>query len=176
MDQPSKRKHNEISELGSSSAQWCKLWSEKHNRHYWQNQTTGESTWEDKSGCEITATAASVTAKCLWKKQRSRQHDRDYWINEDTGESTWEQPAGYFDTAPTAAEPKPNYEELIEKERIKVSYNAPTCPREVDAFDIPALVARLRREHAAVMTDKTKVAEHRAVFSLPDEDTSHITR
>lgn len=168
MEQTSTKR--KISEISQST--WIKHWSEKHNKHYWQNTQTGETTWEDKSNLPPVPTVK-------WTKQRSRKYDRDYWVNEETGQSVWEEPAELraqreSDAAPVHA--MPNYEAMIEQERVAVAYNAPTCPREVDSFDIPSLVARLRSECAVVITDKLKVGEHKAVFSLPDEDTSHITR
>ena len=143
------------------------------------------------------APAPAPAVACPWKKHRSRQYDRDYWVNEETGERVWEEPAAYRKaneqstplglghatstqapaaTSTTAPQPSINYDEAIARERALYAYNAPSCPREINSVDIPSLVSRLRRECAAVISDPAKIGEHRAVFSLPDEDTSHITR
>ncbi|CAE7609491.1 unnamed protein product, partial [Symbiodinium microadriaticum] len=138
----------------------------------------------------VAVAVAAQTSKCKWSKHRSRQYDRDYWLNEETGERVWEEPADYRGTVTTDCngcvapvtthiqkqQQLVNYDEVINQERAMVAYNAPSCPREVHSVDIPALVEKLRREHAGVITDNAKVGEHRVVFSLPNEDTSHITR
>jgi hypothetical protein len=64
----------------------------------------------------------------------------------------------------------------LERERLAVAVDAPTCPREIATADLAHIVHRLRTETISKTVDKNPNAEHSVVFRLPDDDTAMITR
>jgi hypothetical protein len=65
--------------------EWVEKWSDKHNRKYWYNNNTHESTWLDPKNMK--------TIEQEWVEKWSDKHNRKYWYNNNTRESTWNDPS-----------------------------------------------------------------------------------
>jgi len=65
--------------------EWVEKWSDKHNRKYWYNNNTNESTWLDPKNMK--------TIEQEWVEKWSDKHNRKYWYNNNTRESTWNDPS-----------------------------------------------------------------------------------
>lgn len=80
--------------------EWTEKFSEQHNRKYWKNTVTGESSWiEPPKPAGITLTSTSQTtvnkssaANVEWIEKYSEQHKRKYWKNSITNQTTWTEP------------------------------------------------------------------------------------
>jgi hypothetical protein len=95
---------------GSSELQgWRRNWSVDHNRPYWTDVVSGESTWiepqqsdeEDTTGLGRTSAAPApapatvAAASADWQEEWSEEHSRAYWRNVVTRETTWERPPAF---------------------------------------------------------------------------------
>ena len=74
-----------ISSLKNVDTEWVERWSDKHNRKYWYNNNTQESTWLDPKNTK--------TTQSEWVEKWSDKHNRKYWYNNNTQESTWVDPS-----------------------------------------------------------------------------------
>ena len=80
---------------------WQERFSAQHNRKYWVNSTTGQSSWVDPNQQANRASHQAATQSAgsqrgapqsAWDKRFSEQHNRHYWVNRSTGQSTWTDP------------------------------------------------------------------------------------
>jgi hypothetical protein len=65
--------------------EWVEKWSDKHNRKYWFNNKTNESTWIYPTN--------EKTNDSEWVEKWSDKHNRKYWYNNKTNKSTWDDPS-----------------------------------------------------------------------------------
>jgi hypothetical protein len=93
------------SKVSSELSDWVKGFNEKHQRDFWKNKTTGETTWKDpnkgtdKASNEASAMSETKAAGSDWVKGFNEKHQRDFWKNKTTGETTWKDPAKAGTTA-----------------------------------------------------------------------------
>ena len=91
---------------------WDEKFSEKHQKKFWKNKTTGETTWKEppkpvtsaatsSDKKESTETAAAAV-EWDWDEKYSDKHKKKFWKNKTTGETTWKEPP-----KPAAEAPKP---------------------------------------------------------------------
>jgi hypothetical protein len=80
---------------------WQERFSAQHNRKYWVNSTTGQSSWVDPNqpaeGAAHQAATQSAGSQrgapeSAWDQRFSEQHNRHYWVDRSTGQSTWTDP------------------------------------------------------------------------------------
>ena len=76
---------NELENAISTQPEWIEMWSTKHNRKYWFNNKTNESSWTEPTNIKTTDSE--------WVEKWSDRHNRKYWFNNKTNKSTWEDPA-----------------------------------------------------------------------------------
>ena len=76
---------NELENAISTQPEWIVMWSTKHNRKYWFNNKTNESSWTEPTNIKTTDSE--------WVEKWSDRHNRKYWFNNKTNKSTWEDPA-----------------------------------------------------------------------------------
>lgn len=163
---------------------WIKRLSIKQKAHYWQNQITGASVWEEpvdwraslptksaKPALSLTLSPTPVVAK--WTEKWSKKYNKPYWFNESNGSSIWENPTCTKITPTAASKPSKQAQiaailtELEAEERAAAVY-APDCPRCISETNLPSLVARLRKECAIVKERDVRGKVH--VFSnLPKQ-------
>jgi hypothetical protein len=113
---------------GSTNDEWEELFSEKHNRKYWKNKSTGKTQWTNPAPASALNAAAATsatseqkesssspsgdtdTAKAQdeWVEMFSEKHKKKYWKNKSTGKTSWTDPASTVaDDAKSAASPPP---------------------------------------------------------------------
>jgi hypothetical protein len=97
------------------SGVWKESFSEKHQKKYWKNKETGETTYKDPTGGEGSSAATDVkkdkkskakgsedgasgdAGASDWVKGFSEKKQAPFWKNKVTGESTWKDPTGGAD-------------------------------------------------------------------------------
>lgn len=101
---PASKAHREALTLPIAASGWSEKFSSKHQRRYWKNEDTGESTWKDPAADAIAPTPIRPRTPTPplpepvpeeeWSEKFSERHKRRYWKNNNTGESTWKDPHG----------------------------------------------------------------------------------
>lgn len=151
------------------------MFSEKHQKDYWFNDSTGETTWTDPHP-EISCLIAGTTHNAAdWIERRSSTHGTKYWFNISTGASSWVDPR---DTHTAAAKPSAaaNFDVLLAAERKRGAVDAPGFPWLRESIDIPRLISRLKAENPVQRLFSDPNAEFKVIFELSDEETSHVNR
>lgn len=162
-----------------TSNTWTKLFSDKHNKNYWFNESTGQTSWHEP---ELEHTPSSEhTDVGEWIEKMSTKYDAKYWFNSKTGQSVWEDPTGRKDIAraapgPTIPAAAASFDALLAAERMNGAVDAPGFPWLINSVNIPQLIRRLQMENATKIEYSDPSAEFKAVFELKDEDTSHVNR
>lgn len=77
---------NELENNITTQPDWVEKWSTKHNRKYWFNNKTNESSWTEPTNTNTKTTDSE------WVEKWSDRHNRKYWFNNKTNKSTWEDP------------------------------------------------------------------------------------
>jgi hypothetical protein len=111
-------------EGGNQSSEWEEKFSEKHQKKYWRNKRTGESSWknpipsapsQEHASATISADSGSGVAGAQsttatsggsdWEEKYSEKHKKKFWRNKVTGESSWKDPhlSSSSVTSPTPA-------------------------------------------------------------------------
>jgi len=94
--------------------EWKEGFSEKHQKKFWKNKATGESTWKDptqgakKGKADDAASSASstvATSNPEWVETFSEKHQKKVWKNSTTGKSTFKDPYGGSSSAASAPAP-----------------------------------------------------------------------
>jgi hypothetical protein len=98
------RPAEEQSAPGFCEPGWRRNWSADHNRPYWTDVVSGQSTWlepqrsgeEDNtqrtSAAPAPTPAVAAAASTDWEEDYSEEYSRAYWRNVVTRETTWERP------------------------------------------------------------------------------------
>ena len=87
---------------------WIKCYNAKHDRDFWKNSVTGETTWKDptklgkKSGDEVSVASVAVSVISAasngeddggeWVQGFNDKHKRKFWKNSVTGKVVWTAP------------------------------------------------------------------------------------
>jgi hypothetical protein len=91
----------EATEATPTEEPWIEKRDLSHNRSYWVNVLTGESTWV-KPGASVIVHSVPIEpaphrsespAEHNWVENQDPTHNRPYWVNTRSGESVWIQPA-----------------------------------------------------------------------------------
>jgi uncharacterized protein YbdZ (MbtH family) len=72
-------------------AGWSERYSQQHQRPYYCNAATGESSWTRPDG---DVTTGRIALPAGWSERYSQQHQRPYYCNAATGESSGTRPGG----------------------------------------------------------------------------------
>lgn len=67
---------------------WTSHWESNHQRSYYHNAESNETTWEKPRGL----LAPEPPPPPLWSEHWDAKHKRHYYHNRTTGETTWERP------------------------------------------------------------------------------------
>jgi len=174
---------------------WEKRMSQKYQRDYWYNLATRESSWEmpvslyetreDHTLPHSDVKETVVEGMKLpfadktdlahgWVKRVSTKHGSDYWFNEKTLESSWYDPLkGQIMSAQGVSRTVVDeVRQRLNQERLEASVDDPTLPRVVASTQLGQLVQQLK----SMVCDCTSNQDFKAIFKLPSDDTSLITR
>lgn len=111
---------------------WEEGYSEKHQRRYWKNLTTGEKVWKDprkKKSTEPSSSSSSSSSPSGgegdWEEGYSEKHQRRYWKNVVTGEKVWKNPLKGTGVGAGAGADPPESTERSPTRRLERSKTAP---------------------------------------------------
>eukprot|EP01035_Chromulina_nebulosa_P039136 gene39136-52887_t len=81
----------------TTAEEWIELFSDKHNKKYWKNKTTGKTSWSPPLQSEHITSTDEKEEKFLavgdeWEELFSEKHKRKYWKNKSTGKTSWTAP------------------------------------------------------------------------------------
>ena len=94
---------NASSAADGTGGEWVEKFDKQHNRPYWKNKVSKETTWKDPFGqlSEIRSNARSpnenrnnnfVSGIDGWVEKFDKKRQKPYWKNYGTGETTWRDP------------------------------------------------------------------------------------
>lgn len=174
---------------------WTRHWSKTKNAFYWHHTGTNQTTWREPPDSSF---PQSESEEGQWVERFSRSKQATYWVNTVTNASTWTKPSNIRDPAAEEQGPKKRkrgediksenisdedvdaMQSRLDEERRMNMLPDPSLPRERNVIDMDKLVHRLHAEQAHQEDRATSQTAgdigFRAIFTLPDEDVSHITR
>jgi hypothetical protein len=92
--------------MAALPADWEQKFSDEHQRAFYRNKVTGESSWvrpavsrntpapsSRAAGREDSTSSAQATLPAGWSESYSQPHQRAYYRNIQTGETSWTRPA-----------------------------------------------------------------------------------
>eukprot|EP00948_MAST-09A_sp_MAST-9A-sp1_P002682 g2682.t1 len=75
---------------------WSAHWSEEHERYYYYNEYTEDTSWEEPEGTYRVSSTAQVSGSA-WSEHWDETEGRYYYYNSETQETTWERPPAMDD-------------------------------------------------------------------------------
>lgn len=194
-----KRSIEYVGDIGNDGS-WEMHMSQTHKKNYWFNQKTGIRVWEDptasrlnidtssssnsckqsKSTSETSDHAPSLSSTVQWTKHFSTKHGQEYWFDESSRTTSWTDPElsnlGSLKPMSSALQVIPTSARIIgilQQETDAASVFYPTCPRVINAVDLPYLTKRLFTDPVSKVLGNP---EFEVIFILPTDELADITR